>query len=608
MPDTVNCIFTKVLIPFVERDAGAAGVAAILRTAGRSREYLVADHNWLPLPLANELVRVSMELTGEQDEERWARRYSEYLMEWKPSRTDRSYLGTYSMGLGEPRRYFRRATVIYGAVSRFLRIELLEIGRARAAYRWSPEPGVVMPRWLCTWLKVGFERAPTVWGLPAAIVTESQCFALGADSCLVNVRWKNPPLGREFWGATAAGAVGSAILASLLGVSAPPSWAVEVIATVAPIIGGLSVGFMLRERVRRRHTQQLLDLQSEEIVYSNNELEKKFRDLEEKIEQLSLLIDLSAAVNATLEPERIYEQAVQRLVHRMGYESAHLFLVDHERRVVRGYKGAGPGSEYLATVELSLDASTSAQARVATAGLPLVIDDVETTPSPVHRATARGLELRSFVGVPLRVKDRVFGVLNVASTAPNQFGQTDVELVSAVANHVALAVDRAESFQTIEQLTRGLEDTVRVRTEQLRTAHEELHAAYRQLEAASRHKSEFLANMSHELRTPLNAIIGFSEVLMQRMFGELNAKQDEYLKDIYESGRHLLSLINDILDLSKIEAGRMELELTAFDLPTAIDSALTLVRERATRRGSRWRRPSMSGSVRSRPTSARSGR
>jgi signal transduction histidine kinase len=90
--------------------------------------------------------------------------------------------------------------------------------------------------------------------------------------------------------------------------------------------------------------------------------------------------------------------------------------------------------------------------------------------------------------------------------------------------------------------------------------------------------------MSHELRTPLNAVIGFSEVLLQRMFGELNAKQDEYLKDIYASGQHLLSLINDILDLSKIEAGRMELELTEFDFPTAIDNALMLVRERAGRR------------------------
>jgi signal transduction histidine kinase len=91
--------------------------------------------------------------------------------------------------------------------------------------------------------------------------------------------------------------------------------------------------------------------------------------------------------------------------------------------------------------------------------------------------------------------------------------------------------------------------------------------------------------MSHELRTPLNAIIGFSEVLRERMFGELNEKQADYLKDIHESGKHLLSLINDILDLSKIEAGRMELELSQFELPNTLQTALTLVRERAMRHG-----------------------
>ena len=91
--------------------------------------------------------------------------------------------------------------------------------------------------------------------------------------------------------------------------------------------------------------------------------------------------------------------------------------------------------------------------------------------------------------------------------------------------------------------------------------------------------------MSHELRTPLNAIIGFSEVLAERMFGEVNEKQAEYLQDILGSGRHLLSLINDILDLSKVEAGRLELELGRFHLPTALGDALTVVRERASRHG-----------------------
>ena len=113
----------------------------------------------------------------------------------------------------------------------------------------------------------------------------------------------------------------------------------------------------------------------------------------------------------------------------------------------------------------------------------------------------------------------------------------------------------------------------------------ELGRLYEQVEFANRNKSEFLANMSHELRTPLNAIIGFSEVLIEKMFGEVNDKQLEYLQDIHSSGHHLLSLINDILDLSKIEAGRMELELSSFDLGETLQNALALVRERASRHG-----------------------
>jgi signal transduction histidine kinase len=112
---------------------------------------------------------------------------------------------------------------------------------------------------------------------------------------------------------------------------------------------------------------------------------------------------------------------------------------------------------------------------------------------------------------------------------------------------------------------------------------DELGQLYGQIEAANRHKSEFLANMSHELRTPLNAIIGFSEVLKDQLFGAMNDKQNEYVNDIHGSGHHLLSLINEILDLSKVEAGRMELSISEFDVGNSIDNAVTLIKERAVR-------------------------
>ena len=113
----------------------------------------------------------------------------------------------------------------------------------------------------------------------------------------------------------------------------------------------------------------------------------------------------------------------------------------------------------------------------------------------------------------------------------------------------------------------------------------ELDDKSRQLEVASEHKSQFLANMSHELRTPLNAIIGFSEVLREQMFGELNERQLAYVDDVLEAGRHLLSLINDVLDLAKIEAGRMELELSQVEISNVLRGAVSMNSERASRGG-----------------------
>src|SRR5262249_9935154 len=168
--------------------------------------------------------------------------------------------------------------------------------------------------------------------------------------------------------------------------------------------------------------------------------------------------------------------------------------------------------------------------------------------------------IRAILAVPMVREGQLIGCLGVTRNHPGEFPAETIELMRTFATQSALAIQNARLFREIEQKSR-------------------------ELEAASQHKSEFLANMSHELRTPLNAIIGFSEVLSERMFGDLNEKQAESLKDIHASGQHLLSLINDILDLSKIEAGKMELELSDFDLPMAIDNALMLVRERAGRRG-----------------------
>ncbi|HQU49975.1 MAG TPA: GAF domain-containing protein [Casimicrobiaceae bacterium] len=211
---------------------------------------------------------------------------------------------------------------------------------------------------------------------------------------------------------------------------------------------------------------------------------------------------------------------------------------------------------------------------------PFPVDDDSATGRSIHRRavlhypdmdrdsdvppTARrgwsAMGMRAMMVAPMMWEGQGIGSIVVAREHAGAFGGEEIAQLRTFADQAAIAVQNARMVQEIRQKSR-------------------------ELEVASQHKSEFLANMSHELRTPLNAIIGFSEVLLERMFGELNEKQDDYLKDIHTSGKHLLSLINDILDLSKVEAGRMELEPSTFDAPAAIDNAMTLVRERAQRHG-----------------------
>jgi signal transduction histidine kinase len=160
--------------------------------------------------------------------------------------------------------------------------------------------------------------------------------------------------------------------------------------------------------------------------------------------------------------------------------------------------------------------------------------------------------------------------------------------VGAMVCMLAVWQSNSRLVVTVERLRESehdLERKVERRTAALERSREKLARARDEALAANQHKSAFLANMSHELRTPLNAVIGFSEMLSEKVFGDLNEKQDEYVSDIHGSGKHLLSLINDILDLSKIEAGKLELSLSTFPLEEAIAGALMLTRERAFGRG-----------------------
>jgi signal transduction histidine kinase len=178
----------------------------------------------------------------------------------------------------------------------------------------------------------------------------------------------------------------------------------------------------------------------------------------------------------------------------------------------------------------------------------------------IIKAVTESTGLRAILVVPMMREGEAIGCITTSFTEPGEFSDKQIALLKSFADQAVIAIENVRLFREIQDKSQ-------------------------QLEIANRHKSEFLANMSHELRTPLNAIIGFSEVLVEKMFGEVNEKQLDYLKDIHSSGKHLLSLINDILDLSKIEAGRMELDVAEFDLRSALQNAMTLIKERAQRSG-----------------------
>jgi signal transduction histidine kinase/HAMP domain-containing protein len=293
------------------------------------------------------------------------------------------------------------------------------------------------------------------------------------------------------------------------------------------------------------------------------ELEVRTRELTRLVGELRALGEVSQAVSSSLELETVLETIVARAAQLSAAHAGVIYEYDsatQELHVQSAYRLDDDLAEIMRVAPLRLGEGVAGRA-VAQRAPFQVADVLDKHAYDVGRiqTTFERHGYRSVVAVPLLFEQQILGALVVWGKETGSFPPEVVDLLQTFANQSVLAIQNARLYR-------------------------EIGAKSRQLEVASQHKSEFLANMSHELRTPLNAVIGFSEVLIDRMFGELNEKQEEYLKDIYASGTHLLSLINDILDLSKIEAGRMELELTDFHLPTAIDNALMLVRERAGRR------------------------
>ncbi len=292
------------------------------------------------------------------------------------------------------------------------------------------------------------------------------------------------------------------------------------------------------------------------------ELEARTQDLTRSVGELQALGEVGQAISSTLDLRTVLSTIVARATQLAGTDAGVIYEYDEQREVFVPRATEHLEAEIVETMLATpVRKGEGATGRLAEIQEPIQVPDILATPaeSRVRGALVRA-GYRALLAVPLVREDHLLGGLTVIRKATGAFAPEVIELLRTFATQSALAIQNARLFVEIEDKSR-------------------------QLEVASQHKSEFLANMSHELRTPLNAIIGFSEVLTERMFGDLNEKQEEYLKTISSSGTHLLSLINDILDLSKIEAGRMELELTDFDLPTALDNALTLVRERAGRRG-----------------------
>ena len=300
-----------------------------------------------------------------------------------------------------------------------------------------------------------------------------------------------------------------------------------------------------------------------------------FALLQKQASREQLLNRISRELNSSLEPAYILEEIVRLTGQFFGVERAVIFSIEAERvKVVNEWRA----SNAIASL-LELEASRAEWLYPLDSNYDLEKGWVFHEPSYDKMLKYPGLlsqlqqgEIRSILRVSIYIQDRLFGGLSLHAIASHRtFIEEEIKLLQRIADRAAIALYNAQSYERLEQ-------TVKQRTQQLER--EKIHS-----EAANIAKTDFLNNMSHELRTPLTGILGFSEVLLNGILGKLNEKQYAYIASILESGKHLLELINDLLDLSKVEAGKEDLNLQNLAVQDVCDSCLSLVRERARNRG-----------------------
>jgi signal transduction histidine kinase/ActR/RegA family two-component response regulator len=291
------------------------------------------------------------------------------------------------------------------------------------------------------------------------------------------------------------------------------------------------------------------------------ELETRGTELAKRVDELEALREVGEAVSSSLDVDRVLSTIAMHAVELSGTDGGSIMEYSERDRCFRVRSVYRTQPEVVARLrEIRIDLDETLVGRAARERRPISISDLRTVDLDPHLRILHDAGWRSLVAVPMLREDQIVGSLIVRRKETGDFTEENVDLLETFASQSALALLNAQLFQ-------------------------ELKAQSVELELASRHKSEFLASMSHELRTPLNAILGFSEVLLEQMFGEINERQEEYLRDIHGSGKHLLELLNEILDLSKVEAGRMELEYASFDLPQMLSGSLSMLRERAALHG-----------------------